>query len=67
MTNEGVSPVYLRITVDGERVEIASKRYAKPDEWNQTAQKLVGNSIEIKETNQFIKTLEQKVYETCRY
>lgn len=66
MTSEGIAPVYLRITVDGERVEIASKRYVKSDEWSQTAQKLLGNSTETRNINHFLKTLEQKVYETYR-
>lgn len=63
MTPDGTVPVYLRITIDGLRVEISSKRYVNPDHWNQTAQKLIGNHADIRKTNQFLKTLEQHVYE----
>jgi hypothetical protein len=32
--NNGTAPVYLRLTVAGERVEFTTCRYIKPDRWN---------------------------------
>jgi hypothetical protein len=59
----GTAPVYLRVTVDGERIEISSKRYVNPDKWNANAQKLNGKGEEVRTLNNYLKTLEHQVYE----
>jgi hypothetical protein len=66
MINDGTAPIYLRITVDSERVEISSKRYANPDKWNANGQKLNGSSEEVRIIKAYLKTLEHQVYETHR-
>ena len=66
MISDGTAPIYLRITVDSERVEISSKRYANPDKWNSNAQKLSGSCEEVRTMNAYLKTLEHQVYETHR-
>ncbi|WP_426587554.1 site-specific integrase [Mucilaginibacter sp. R-33] len=63
---EGLAPVYLRITVDGVRIEVSSKRYVNPDKWNTNGQKLSGNNEEIKSINAYLKTLEHQVYDVHR-
>ena len=35
----GKAPVYLRITIDSTRTEIATKRQVLPEKWNHKAQK----------------------------
>jgi site-specific recombinase XerD len=67
MTGNGTAPVYLRITVDGERIEISSKRYVNPDKWNANGQKLNGTSEEVRSLNNYLKTIEHEVYEIHRY
>ena len=62
----GNAPIYLRITIDSERVEIATKRNAPPDKWNTIAQKVMGNTDEAKSVNNQLKTVEQKAYEVYR-
>jgi len=62
----GNAPIYLRITIDSERVEIATKRNAPPDKWNTIAQKVLGNTDEAKSVNSHLKTVEQKAYEVYR-
>jgi hypothetical protein len=44
MTEEGTAPVYLRITIDGKRIEVSSKRYVNPDKCNANGQKLGGSN-----------------------
>jgi hypothetical protein len=51
ITAERTVPVYLRITIGGQRIEISSKRYVNPDKWNTSAQKLSGSSEEVKSLN----------------
>ena len=46
--SDGLAPVYLRITIDGARIEISSKRYVNPDKWNTNGQKLNGNNEDAK-------------------
>lgn len=60
----GTVPIYLRITINGEICEIASKRYISPEKWNSATQKVNGNSEDIKAINAYLKTLEQQVYDT---
>ena len=67
MTGNGTAPVYLRVTVDGERIEISSKRYVNPDKWNANAQKLNGAGEEVRSLNNYLKTLEHEVYEIHRH
>lgn len=62
----GFAPVYLRITIDGERIEISSKRYVNPDKWSTSGQKLTGNSEDAKTINAYLKTLEHQVYDVHR-
>ena len=64
--SEGLAPIYLRVTIDGERVEISTKRSIEEKKWNKVAQKAIGNSEEARSLNQFLKTLEQQVYNAYR-
>jgi len=66
MIADGTVPVYLRVTIDGERIEISSKRYVNPDKWNVTGQKLNGSGEEVRRLNTYLKTLEHQVYEVHR-
>ena len=64
--SEGLAPIYLRVTIDGERVEISTKRSVEEKKWNKVAQKAIGNSEEARSLNQFLKTLEQQAYNAYR-
>jgi len=66
MIANGTAPVYLRITIDGERADISSKRYINPDKWNASGQKLGGSGDEVRALNSYLKTLEHQVYEAHR-
>lgn len=66
MIANGTAPVYLRITIDGERADISSKRYINPDKWNANGQKLGGSGEEVRALNIYLKTLEHQVYEAYR-
>ncbi|WP_218134525.1 Arm DNA-binding domain-containing protein [Mucilaginibacter sp. P25] len=62
----GNAPIYLWITVDSERVEIATKRNAPPDKRITAAQKVMGNTDDARSVNSHLKTIEQKAYEVYR-
>ena len=61
---DGTAPIYLRITIDGKPKEITTKRHIEPEKWNSEAQKVNGNTEEVKALNSYLKTLEQEVFET---
>lgn len=62
----GTAPIYIRITVDGCRVEFTTRRYLNPEHWNAESQKMKGTSNEAKTFNPYLKTLEQQVYDAHR-
>ena len=55
-------PVYVRLTMDGQRVEISTKREADPNKWNRKAGKMEGNSEKVREFNAFLDRLVGKIY-----
>ncbi|WP_321285813.1 Arm DNA-binding domain-containing protein [uncultured Sunxiuqinia sp.] len=54
---EGKSPVYMRITANGQRAEIAHKRYIHSGNWENKSNKAKGYKSEVKQLNQYLETL----------
>lgn len=65
-TTAGLIPIYLRITIRGERFEISTKRYLDPSKWSVEAQKAKGNIEETRSLNSYLDTLKAKVYANQR-
>lgn len=64
---KGSLPIYLRLTVDGKRSEIATKRRCDdPGRWNAAAGRMTGNKEAIKILNTHLDVLQSKVYETYK-
>lgn len=62
-TNDGLYPIHIRVTVDGERIEFSTKRYTHPDKWSVEGNRVKGTSAEAKATNSYLDSLKAKVYE----
>lgn len=60
---DGSAPIYLRITIDGQRFEISSKRQVNPAKWNTAAQKVSGTGEHVRSVNDYLKTLEYQIYD----
>ncbi|WP_144914394.1 Arm DNA-binding domain-containing protein [Mucilaginibacter frigoritolerans] len=58
----GTAPIYLRLTIEGDRIEFTTRRYVNPSRWNATTQKMTGTSEEARSFNLYLKTLGQQVY-----
>lgn len=56
------APIYLRITVDGNRAEISTSRRIDIQKWNSSANKGVGRTESIREINEYLNILTSKVY-----
>ncbi|MEO6687044.1 MAG: phage integrase SAM-like domain and Arm DNA-binding domain-containing protein [Dyadobacter sp.] len=63
---KGNLPIYLRLTIDGKRVELSTKRECEPEKWNSAAGRKSGSKEEAKLLNAYLDTLQAKVYEIHR-
>ena len=59
----GPVPVYMRITVDGKRSEIASGRECEPSEWSTGAGRAKGTKERTRSFNAYLDGLQSKVYD----
>src|SRR3954453_11291380 len=62
ITKDGLVPIYLRVTIDGERFEQSTQRYIALSKWSVDAGKAKGNTEEARAINYFLDALKQKVY-----
>ncbi len=62
-TSKGLIPIYLRVTVDGERIELSTKRYVQPEKWSVEGSCMKGTSTEAKAVNSYLDALKAQVYE----
>jgi hypothetical protein len=58
----GDVPIYLRITVNGERAETTTNRQCKPDRWNSISGRFKGTKEEVKSFNAYLDNLQTQVY-----
>ncbi len=63
---KGKLPIYLRVTVDGQRFELATKRYCDPEKWNAASGKQNGTREEARLLNTYLETMQTKVFEVRR-
>jgi site-specific recombinase XerD len=63
---DGTAPIYIRLTIEKDRIEFTTRRYIVPDRWNAKSQKMIGSNEEAKSFNSCLKALEQQVYEAHR-
>ena len=62
ISQDGKAPIYMRITVNGKRSQISIKRKVAVEKWNSEAGKVVGKSIEVRELNRYLNSLENKIF-----
>ena len=62
--SNGLTPFYLRITIDSIRTNISSKRFINANKWNNRAQKVNGTCEEVRNINSTLKSLKIKVYKS---
>jgi site-specific recombinase XerD len=59
-------PIYIRITVNGKRIELSAKREVDPLKWNSHSGRGMGTKEEIKTLNAYLNTFQMKLYEAQR-
>jgi integrase len=56
-------PLYLRISLNEERVEISLKRFIDASQWDSKRQQLKGRTEEAKTVNEYIRLVKNKLYD----
>lgn len=64
--NEKSLPIYVRVTINGERVEWTCQRNCDPSKWNQQTGRVIGNKDETKSLNQYLDALQANIFELQR-
>ena len=59
----GPVPIYLRLTVKGQRTEISIGRECQPERWNSDAGLARGTTEEVKALNAYISILQGKIHQ----
>jgi integrase len=63
----GPAPIYMRVTVDRERFEMATQREVDPEKWDNKAGRMVKSKKEsTRELNYYLDMLQGKVFEAQR-
>lgn len=50
--SKGVAPIYMRLTMDGKKAEVATGHFAKPEKWDTKKGEVKGKSEEVVQINQ---------------
>ena len=58
---KGEIPVYLRLTLNGQRIEISTGQSIIPENWNKYSERAKGNKEEARVLNNYLDTLTIKV------
>ncbi len=58
----GLVPIYMRVTINGQRFNAATSRYVDPVKWSKDGERLSGKSKENREVNDFLATLRTKAF-----
>jgi hypothetical protein len=63
----GTLPIYLRLTIDGDRTEFSTQRQVDPAKWNYAAGRAItSKKEETRQLNSFLETLQSQIYEAQR-
>lgn len=54
---EGKAPIYVRLTVNGQRAEVCARARILPQYWNQSRGKAVENNREGREINRLLEAI----------
>lgn len=63
---EGVLPVYVRLTVDGKRIEWSVQQSYEEAKWNKQIGRMHGTKEEAKKLNLFLGAIQAHIYDVQR-
>ena len=59
----GQLPIYIRLTVDGKRLEFSSKKFIDKSKWSPELSKMKGSSEEARTINNYLDLMKSKVFD----
>jgi site-specific recombinase XerD len=61
--SNGLFPIYVRLTVDGQRLEYSTKKFIDPTKWSSSTSRMKGNSEEARSINSLLDFIKNKINE----
>lgn len=61
-TKENLVPIYLRITINGQRIEQTTQRYVELSKWSAETNRVKGTTGSAKAVNDYLDVLKTRVY-----
>jgi site-specific recombinase XerD len=61
--SQGISPIYVRVTVESKRIEFSSMKYINSEKWSAEGSKVKGGSEEARTINSHLDYLKNQVLE----
>ena len=62
-TNEGICPIYARVTIQAKRFEFSANKYVNPERWSGEESKVKGTNEEARTINSHLDYLKNQVLE----
>jgi hypothetical protein len=59
----GLLPIFIRVTVNGELIEFTTKRFTTSEKWSVEGNRMKSTSVESKSINSYLDALKAKVYD----
>lgn len=59
----GLFPIYVRLTVEGKRLEYSTKKFIDPTKWSSSTSRMKGNSEEARSINSILDFIKNKINE----
>ena len=60
-TSKGLSPIYIRLTINGQRLDQSIQRYVDSGLWSAASGRVKGNTEQARQVNSYLDTLTSKV------
>jgi site-specific recombinase XerD len=57
----GLLPIYIRLTVDGQRLEFSTKKFIEKNKWSDELSKMKGSSEEARSINNYLDSIKAQV------
>ena len=61
--NEGICPIYARVTIQAKRFEFSANKYVNPERWSSEGAKVKGTNEEARTINSHLDYLKNQVLE----
>ena len=63
VNNEGICPIYVRVTIQSKRFEFSANKYVNPERWSAEGSKVRGSNEEARTINSHLDYLKNQVLE----